>query len=254
MLPGNERTKPPLAARASAALALAALAACLACLALARPALASPSYSDVGEGGWYGGPHGCVAYVSERGFMTGYEGTDLFGPDDPVTRAQAVTAIYRAVAGDPEGLTTDPSAYSGVADESGFSDTRGGRVLHRGAQLGRSEGRGARQRRPVPPGRPVTREELMAMMYRSVDGYWPYGFAEPDVAPRTLLDEDAVSEWAVPYLVWGNKFVIYGYPALRWSAYLMPQKQATRAEAAKMLKRFDMGNLWFLRNGYPSES
>lgn len=126
MLPGNERTKPPLAARASAALALAALAACLACLVLARPALASPSYSDVGERGWYGGPHGCVAYVSERGFMTGYEGTDLFGPDDPVTRAQAVTAIYRAVAGDPEGLTTDPSSYSGIADESGFSDTRGG--------------------------------------------------------------------------------------------------------------------------------
>lgn len=60
MLPGNERTKPPLAARASAALALAALAACLACLVLARPALASPSYSDVGERGWYGGPHGCV--------------------------------------------------------------------------------------------------------------------------------------------------------------------------------------------------
>ena len=92
------------------------------------------------------------------------------------------------------------------------------------------------------------------MMYRSVDGYWPYGFAEPDVAPRTLLDEDVVSEWAVPYLVWGNKFVIYGYPAPRWTAYLMPQKQATRAEAAQMLKRFDMGNLWFLRNGYPSES
>lgn len=254
MLPGNERTKPPLAARASAALALAALAACLACLVLARPALASPSYSDVGERGWYGGPHGCVAYVSERGFMTGYEGTDLFGPDDSVTRAQAVTAIYRAVAGDPEGLTTDPSSYSGIADESGFSDTRGGEyctaAVNWAAAKGVARGSGGLFR----PDDPVTREELMAMMYRSVDGYWPYGFAEPDVAPRTLLDEDAVSEWAVPYLVWGNKFVIYGYPALRWSAYLMPQKQATRAEAAKMLKRFDMGNLWFLRNGYPSES
>lgn len=254
MLPGNERTKPPLAARASAALALAALAACLACLALARPALAFPSYSDVDEDSWYGYPKGCVAYVSERGFMTGYEGTDLFGPGDLVTRAQAVTAIYRAVAGDPEGLTTDRSAYSGLADESGFSDTRGGEyctaAVNWAAAKGVARGSGGLFR----PDDPVTREELMSMMYRSVDGYWPYGFAEPDVAPRTLLDEDAVSEWAVPYLVWGNKFVIYGYPAPRWTAYLMPQKQATRAEAAQMLKRFDMGNLWFLRNGYPSES
>ena len=90
MLPESARTEPPLAARVSAAIILPVLIACLACLVLARPAFASTEYSDVDEDAWY---KGCVTYVSNRGFMTGYEGTDLFGPEDLVTRAQAVTAI-----------------------------------------------------------------------------------------------------------------------------------------------------------------
>lgn len=120
MLPESARTEPPLAARVSAAIILPVLIACLACLVLARPAFASTEYSDVDEDAWY---KGCVTYVSNRGFMTGYEGTDLFGPEDLVTRAQAVTAIYRAVTGDPEGRTSDPARYSHRDDWSGFSDT-----------------------------------------------------------------------------------------------------------------------------------
>lgn len=122
MLPESARTEPPLAARVSAAIILPVLIACLACLVLARPAFASTEYSDVDEDAWY---KGCVTYVSNRGFMTGYEGTDLFGPEDLVTRAQAVTAIYRAVTGDPEGRTSDPARYSHRDDWSGFSDTYG---------------------------------------------------------------------------------------------------------------------------------
>lgn len=246
MLPGNERTKPPLAARASAALALAALAACLACLALARPALASPSYSDVDENAWYGGEYGCVAYVSERGFMTGYEGTDLFGPGDLVTRAQAVTAIYRAVVGDPEKLTSHPIAYRYMVNESGFSDVGHGKyytaALNWAAAKGVARGSGGLFR----PDDPVTREELMVMMGRSVGCFTPPDRIELDEV-WYIQDEDSVSEWAKPYLKWGFNNVIDGYRVDSCTTYLMPQRQASRAEAAKMLLRLDSWVLDYMR-------
>lgn len=250
MLPESARTEPPLAARVSAAIILPVLVACLACLVLARPAFASTEYSDVDEDAWY---KACVTYVSNHGFMTGYEGTDLFGPEDLVTRAQAVTAIYRAVTGDPEGYTSDFAKYSRLDDQSGFSDTRKGVyytaalnwATERGVVFG-SDG-------AFRPDDPVTREELMVLLARSVGCYWPSGLVEVDLSPRALHDENLVSWWAKPYLKWGNKFVIRGYESELWTAYLMPQKATTRAEAAMMLGRLNKDVLYYMRQGIPTK-
>lgn len=249
MLPESARTEPPLAARVSAAIILPVLIACLACLVLARPAFASTEYSDVDEDAWY---KGCVTYVSNRGFMTGYEGTDLFGPEDLVTRAQAVTAIYRAVTGDPEGRTSDPARYSHRDDWSGFSDTYGNAyctaAINWAAERGVAFGSDGLFR----PDDPVTREELMVFMGRAVGCYWPSGLIEPDLSDWEFLDEDSVSWWAKPYLKWGTKFVMHGYQGDCLTAYLMPEKLTTRAEASMMLARLNRDVLSYMKQGIPT--
>jgi len=49
-------------------------------------------FSDVPPGEWY---TAAVAWCAEKGVITGYDGTDTFGPDDPVSREQLATMIAR---------------------------------------------------------------------------------------------------------------------------------------------------------------
>lgn len=49
-------------------------------------------FQDVPEGEFYSK---AVSWASENGIITGYADTKCFGPDDPVTREQAATMLYR---------------------------------------------------------------------------------------------------------------------------------------------------------------
>jgi len=49
-------------------------------------------FSDVTEPDWF---KDAVLWAAEKKIVTGYTGTDLFGPNDPVTRAQMATMMYR---------------------------------------------------------------------------------------------------------------------------------------------------------------
>ena len=51
-----------------------------------------PAFSDVKETDYY---YEAVRWAASYGITTGYTGTDKFGPDDPCTRAQIVTFLYR---------------------------------------------------------------------------------------------------------------------------------------------------------------
>ena len=69
-------------------------------------------FSDVHSGDWYAA---AVKWCAEKGVVTGYSGTDLFGPGDPVTREQLAAMVARyctKVAGMP----------SAGADVSRFPD------------------------------------------------------------------------------------------------------------------------------------
>ncbi len=57
-----------------------------------RPAAQTEnSYSDVNSGAWYAG---AVRWATQEGVMEGY-GHGIFGPEDPVTREQVITIVYR---------------------------------------------------------------------------------------------------------------------------------------------------------------
>ena len=63
-------------------------------------------FTDVPTNKWYAE---YVEYVNDRGWMNGI-GNNLFGPEQPCSRAQIVTFLWRA-AGSPE-----PAAQSSFAD------------------------------------------------------------------------------------------------------------------------------------------
>ncbi len=214
----------------------AAFAAALCCPA---PALAL-EFSDVAAGSWYG-ESGAVARASDEGVMTGYAGTTLFGPDDEITRADAVTALYRAVDGDAANATSDPESYA-AESSAGLSDAPGGAywtaalnwAVAEGVVTGCPDG-------SFRPDQPVTREELVTMIGRAVDDY-------PSPIDVTDVEDfwyGGVSPWAWEHAKWArNARVLCGYPVAdgfvtgtyyTYCFEFYPQQSATRAEAAAML-------------------
>ena len=233
---------PSTTVRLGAVLAAAALS-----LALACPAFASSSFSDVPDDAWYGADkEACVEYVAERGFMTGYAGTDLFGPEDTLTRAQAVTALFRAITGDPDGLTSDPASYA--ADQSGFADVHGRAYYTAALNWAVSEGVARGHDGLFRPDEPVTREELVTLMVRAVDYEDPYfTYSRESGFPYDERCERA-SEWAADAIDYATRFnIIKGERHRhaddgRKSYYLIRfHDEATRAETAAMLMRFNEG-------------
>ena len=53
---------------------------------------AETGFADVPAGQWYST---AIAWCAEQGITVGYEGEGRFGPDDPVTREQLATMIFR---------------------------------------------------------------------------------------------------------------------------------------------------------------
>ena len=82
-------------------------------------------------------------------------------------------------------------------------------------------------------GEPITREELVSILYRyaKVKGYDVTGTEKPD----SFTDRSAVSDWAQEAMTWA---VSRGIINDRGNNLLEPKGAATRAEVAVMLHRF----------------
>ena len=168
-----------------------------------------------------------VKFVSDQGIMTGISGTAHFDPDSNLTRAQFATILYR-MAGEPY-----------VTYQNVFSDTESGKwysdgviwAYESGIVSGFSDGRfGINDY--------ITREQIAKMLYlyaRSVKGYDTSASASLD----SFTDPDMVNGWARPYVMWavGSK-MIGGKPNGDGSFRIDPKGNATRAEAAKMIRMF----------------
>ena len=171
-------------------------------------------YTDLGGGdAWY---HEAVDYVLEKGLMDGY-GNGAFGPDDSLSRGQLAQILYncagRPAAGGspfrdvPDGAWCAPAVA--WAAEQDIVDGYGGDLFG--------------------PDDPITREQLVVMLYR---------YAGSPVPPNLALnftDADAVSGYAADPMRWAvERGIISGCGDGR----LDPGGPATRAQAAQMLRNF----------------
>lgn len=86
-------------------------------LGLMRPDMGKAAFSDVNKADWY---YDAVSIAYEYGLISGY-GSGKFGPDDAITREQAMTIIARAM--NITGLKTDLTNGEDEILLAGFKDT-----------------------------------------------------------------------------------------------------------------------------------
>ncbi|MBR6771384.1 MAG: S-layer homology domain-containing protein, partial [Lachnospiraceae bacterium] len=169
-----------------------------------------------------------VKYVYNNDIMNGISGTTEFRPDATLTRGMFATVLYR-MAGEPQ-----------ITFKNTFSDVKAGKWYSNAIiwanQKGIVQGMG---NGTYGVDLEITREQIAKMLneYAKICQY--------DVSASKSLDSftDAkdVSGWAVNYLKWAVAVeMIGGKPndSEGTSYRLDPKGQATRAECAAMLMRF----------------
>lgn len=170
-------------------------------------------FTDVSEGDWY---YEAVRFAQERGLMIGYS-DGRFGPSDTLSRAQLAQILFNK-----EGR---PAVSGG-----GFNDVDGGAWYADAVTWAAENGIvGGYGNGTFGPNDPITREQLAVMLWRYV--------GSPAATDKELHfnDTDEISGFALEAMRWAvENGILNGYGGGR----LDPQGQATRAQAAQMLKNF----------------
>lgn len=156
------------------------------------------SYADIEPTAWY---VEAVRQAVERNVMSGYD-HEHFGPDDALTRAQAVCVVYKAA-----GMVDDPLPYSDVEQAPWY---------HGALEWATAQGIVSGNDGQFRPSDPCTREELCSMLHR-----WQ-GCPEAKAA-------DGCSEWAALAVGWAVEAGVMDGAR--------PYDACTRAEAAAMVTR-----------------
>ena len=179
--------------------------------ALTRP------FADVADTDWFAQ---AVDFVYAKGLMVGTSDT-TFGPYQTLSRAM-VTAMLHRLAGTPEAKTA--TGFGDVAADSWY-----GAAVAWAAENAVVSGLGDNRFAPL---RDVTREQLAVMLFRYARAM---GYDVSKTAELSAFaDAGEVSDWAKEAMQWA---VANGLLAGA-DGKLMPQGNATRAEAAAVMQRF----------------
>ena len=174
-------------------------------------------YTDVDQSAWY---HKFVDYVVERKLMVGVA-PNVFSPEGTTTRAELVTVLWRldgAPVVEKDVFTDVPAGtwYSAPIAWAASHDIVGG---YGDGKFG--------------PDDPVTREQMVAILYR----YAIYkGYNVTNLAELTgYTDASSVDAWAVTAMRWAvANDIIEGTT----TTTLSPDGDSTRAQVATILMRF----------------
>ncbi len=171
-------------------------------------------FADVAEGAWY---YDAVRFVSENGLMSGY-GNGQFGVHDNLSRAQLAQILFNKE-GRP--VVNYLLQYGDVAAGTWYTEAVRW-AASQGIVGGYANGN-------FGPNDPITREQLAVML-------WRYS-GSPAAANKQLHfhDTDEISGFAWEAMRWAVENGIINGCGSGWIA---PQGQATRAQAAQMLKNF----------------
>ena len=200
-------------------------------LAAMAPAPAqAASFRDVPSGQWY---TSWVDQASDRGLMSGFTDpatgrpTGCFGPDEPLTRAQVATVLWRMAGGPSSGHASFPDVERGS-----WYDAPVAWCVKAGVVTGYTSGPDEGHFRPD---RPVTRQELATMVYRYAK-HAGMDVADPDpTAFRSTTDRRTADSWASEALTWtAAAGVLSGVDNHDGTYSVVPFGTATRAMAAKV--------------------
>ena len=183
-------------------------------------------FIDVSLGSWY---YDAILFAVSRDLLRGV-GRDRFAPDDGMTRAMAVTVLYRLSG---EAATDDSSGgFSDVEDGMWYTDAVAWATAN-GITEGYGDGRFG-----VNDG--ITRQQLAAMLWRYARYEGRDTAASGDLAAFT--DAGTVAPWARDALRWAvAEELLVGTPATSAGySTLEPEGGASRAQMATILLRFTL--------------
>ncbi len=190
---------------------------------------ATKLFKDTPKNAWYV-TEGWLGYVTDAGLMNGYtDGSGKFGPEDPITREQVVTILYR-YANPTSKATTSKSQFGSVTH---FSDVATGQYFTAAVEWAFQSGitTGYSGTGTFGVGDPISREDLATMLYRFAKLCGDNGsLANISGYP----DASSVDSWATSGMRWANAAGIVTGDKATNPARLKPTATATRAEAAKM--------------------
>ncbi len=173
-------------------------------------------YDDVKESDWF---YEYVEYVSGNKLMMG-TGEKTFAPTASVTRAMAITVIYR--------IAKEPSASGNAFSDVDHSSWYGNAVAW-GAENKIVNGVGDNK---FSPNADITREQMAVMLYNYGKTIGKIGLSA-DIS--SYSDSSKVSSWAEDAMKWA---VANGIINGKTATTLAPGDKITRAETAAVLKRF----------------
>lgn len=185
---------------------------------------------NVDSSAWY---YNEVNKAAELGLMNGYAETDLFGPNDTITRAQVAEVLFN-MAGGRADMDLPEGSYNEVYGYKSFDDVNGkmwyGKAIAWAKAAGIVTGYGDGT---FAPENNITREEFATMLARYAQKYGNYT-AGSAVDFAAYGDASAVDSWAAEYVAWAVKG---GYMGKNTNV-LTPLANMTRAEAAAMVVRY----------------
>lgn len=182
-----------------------------------KPAAGPAAFSDVAADSTFASD---IAYVSQKGLMSG-KGGGLFKPQDPITRGQLVTILYR-LEGQP--------AVSGA----GFPDVAAGSYCEKAVKWAAANGITAGGKDGLfRPNDSITREQLATFLFR----YNNYkGYVTTQRADLSKFSDGAsAASYAKEALSWANACSLVNGTT---DGRLNPSGGATRGQAAAILHRF----------------
>ena len=178
----------------------------------------APAFYDVGENDWF---FESVEYVNGKNFMQGV-GHFLFNPGGNLTRAMAVTILYRF--SDSPGITEN-NTFSDVRKDGWYTDPVSWAQTE-GIVKGRSE-------TEFDPDSSITRAEFATVLSRYMTAY---RMTVEDIRGGEPSDIESVPEYAkAPVTKMFRSGIING----REGEVFDGGAQITRAETAAMIERYD---------------
>lgn len=162
-----------------------------------------------------------IARAVWMGLMNGYD-ENRFGPDDPVTRGQFVTALYRQ-AGSPEPVESAP--FRDISGE--IEEFR--KAIAWGYENGYVDGK---ENNRFEPRSVLRRQEAMKILYSCSGSLRGMETLFTATYERYYKDTSDLADWGKTPMYWG---VYNGLIAGKDDHRLKPKETATRAQLAKIL-------------------
>ena len=171
-----------------------------------------------------------VAWVKAKGFMNGYNGTRLFGPEDDITRGMVASILYNMAGGDNLGLDED-KFYNELVGWKSFDDVDGkayyGRAIAWAKEAGVVNGYDDGTFRPD---QAVSRQEFAGMLANYAERFDTSFKAASADALDEMPDAGEVADWAKEAVAWAVENEIMGN-----GGFIAPSSTILRADAAGMV-------------------